>query len=324
MNGRLYDPIVGRFLSPDNNVQMADFTQNYNRYSYCLNNPLRYTDPSGEIVWMPILVLAAQQALVGGARANLRGENIAGGALKGVAVAVVGGPLSMIGGGSFLGNLALGVGQGTLSGGLDAALWGNDIGKGMLWGAAAGAVFTTLTSENFSNALTGEGFYTNENVFNNMIDRGMDKQAMLDYFGFEGEYIGGEGQSNFWFNKTDHSLYGIRYTDGAFNSYGALKNTNMKETFHLNRFAKNGLDGFELADVSEFKYGVMPEERLGVIHQYKNQGLYRKDSYNYLNAIGTTESFIDSYNMGLYNTPYSYTPYSTSWWHFVYKIPRRW
>jgi len=27
---------------------MADFTQNYNRYSYCLNNPLRYTDPSGE------------------------------------------------------------------------------------------------------------------------------------------------------------------------------------------------------------------------------------------------------------------------------------
>ena len=48
MNGRLYDPVVGRFLSPDNYVQMADFTQSFNRYSYCLNNPLKYYDPTGE------------------------------------------------------------------------------------------------------------------------------------------------------------------------------------------------------------------------------------------------------------------------------------
>ena len=48
MNGRLYDPVLGRFLSPDNFVQMPDNAQSYNRYSYCLNNPLKYTDPSGE------------------------------------------------------------------------------------------------------------------------------------------------------------------------------------------------------------------------------------------------------------------------------------
>ncbi|NOY48316.1 MAG: RHS repeat-associated core domain-containing protein, partial [Chlorobi bacterium] len=47
MNGRLYHPVVGRFLSPDNYVQSPDFTQSYNRYSYCLNNPLSYTGPSG-------------------------------------------------------------------------------------------------------------------------------------------------------------------------------------------------------------------------------------------------------------------------------------
>lgn len=56
MNGRLYDPVVGRFLSPDNFVQLEDFSQNFNRYSYCLNNPLKYTDPSGEFVWWPLLV----------------------------------------------------------------------------------------------------------------------------------------------------------------------------------------------------------------------------------------------------------------------------
>ena len=48
MNGRVYDPILGKFLSPDNYIQMPDYTQNLNRYSYCLNNPLMYTDPDGE------------------------------------------------------------------------------------------------------------------------------------------------------------------------------------------------------------------------------------------------------------------------------------
>jgi RHS repeat-associated protein len=50
MNGRLYDPVIGRMLSPDNNIQNSSFTQNYNRYSYCYNNPMKYTDPSGESV----------------------------------------------------------------------------------------------------------------------------------------------------------------------------------------------------------------------------------------------------------------------------------
>lgn len=47
MNGRLYDPIVGRMLSPDNNVADAGNSQAYNKYSYVSNNPLKYTDPSG-------------------------------------------------------------------------------------------------------------------------------------------------------------------------------------------------------------------------------------------------------------------------------------
>jgi RHS repeat-associated protein len=49
MNGRLYDPVLGRFFSPDNYVQMPDNSQNFNRYNYCLNNPLKYTDPSGNL-----------------------------------------------------------------------------------------------------------------------------------------------------------------------------------------------------------------------------------------------------------------------------------
>lgn len=48
MNGRLYDPNLHRFLQPDNFIQDPENTQNYNKYAYVLNNPLKYTDPSGE------------------------------------------------------------------------------------------------------------------------------------------------------------------------------------------------------------------------------------------------------------------------------------
>ncbi|MDD3861259.1 MAG: hypothetical protein PHW83_13785 [Bacteroidales bacterium] len=50
MNGRLYDPVIARVLSPDNYVQNPYNPQNYNRYSYCYNNPLSYTEPDGEFV----------------------------------------------------------------------------------------------------------------------------------------------------------------------------------------------------------------------------------------------------------------------------------
>ncbi len=47
MNGRLYDPIVGRMFNADPFIANPNSSQDYNRYSYVRNNPLRYTDPSG-------------------------------------------------------------------------------------------------------------------------------------------------------------------------------------------------------------------------------------------------------------------------------------
>lgn len=47
MNGRLYDPVTSSMLSPDNYIQLPEFSQNFNRYSYCINNPLAFTDPDG-------------------------------------------------------------------------------------------------------------------------------------------------------------------------------------------------------------------------------------------------------------------------------------
>ena len=59
LNARIYDPVLGRFLEMDPYVQMPDFTQSHNRYSYCLNNPLKYTDPDGEWFGIDDLIAAA-------------------------------------------------------------------------------------------------------------------------------------------------------------------------------------------------------------------------------------------------------------------------
>jgi len=68
MNGRMYslsrfyigNPALARMLSPDNYVQDPENPQNYNRYAYCYNNPLKYTDPDGELPFLiPVAIGAA-------------------------------------------------------------------------------------------------------------------------------------------------------------------------------------------------------------------------------------------------------------------------
>jgi len=54
MNGRVYDPQIGRFLSADPFVQAPESSQSFNRYSYVMNNPLSLVDPSGYFASSPI------------------------------------------------------------------------------------------------------------------------------------------------------------------------------------------------------------------------------------------------------------------------------
>lgn len=76
MNGRIYDPLIGRFMSADPHIQAPGNLQSYNRYAYVLNNPLAYTDPSGyfslrglfkigiAIFQTPIAVLPQREATI--------------------------------------------------------------------------------------------------------------------------------------------------------------------------------------------------------------------------------------------------------------------
>jgi RHS repeat-associated protein len=46
-NARYYNPRLGRFVSPDTVVPEPESSGGFNRYAYVMNNPVRYTDPSG-------------------------------------------------------------------------------------------------------------------------------------------------------------------------------------------------------------------------------------------------------------------------------------
>ncbi|VVM25595.1 Rhs family protein-like precursor [uncultured Gammaproteobacteria bacterium] len=74
MNGRVYDPQIGRFLSADPYIQSSYNTQSYNRYSYTINNPLKYTDPM-EIFWLGFISAMTTKAVIVLLAPNLQNNN---------------------------------------------------------------------------------------------------------------------------------------------------------------------------------------------------------------------------------------------------------
>ncbi len=130
MNGRLYDPQIGQFLSTDNYVQQPWDSQNFNRYSYCLNNPLKYTDPSGEI---PVLAIIGAIVVSGGINVAANWDEInsweQGFSLFGVGAASAAASIFVS---PVLGAIVAGAGNSIVNQGFDAG-WGNiDYGNVMV------------------------------------------------------------------------------------------------------------------------------------------------------------------------------------------------
>jgi hypothetical protein len=189
-----------------------------------------------------------------------------------------------------------------------------------MWGTVSGGIFTTLQSENLKNLTKGEGFFTNENVFKNLKERGLPNDEILDYFGFEGSYQkikGGGGEyveGNDYLGSANPITGEISYGDLAFDSYDKLHSVYVKERFHSFR-VKNGIPMAIQDDLGIKGMGLKyaPEESLGFIHAYKNFGLYRGSQQNFLSNIQAYQAKMFDINKFYYR----------KWWHFIYRIPRR-
>ncbi len=159
MGGRIYDSHIGRFLQADPFVQSPSNSQNFNRYSYVLNNPLSYTDPTGYLfskLWKEIKPFVGAivavvgtimcpycspmliGALAGAAGAAANGGNILKGAVIGAFSAHT---FGAVGQQWAAGTFANVVGN-AVAGGLMNSLQGGKFGHGF-WAAGFSAAFKT-------------------------------------------------------------------------------------------------------------------------------------------------------------------------------------
>ncbi len=156
MNGRIYDPLIGRFMSADPFIDNPGDLQNYNRYAYVRNNPLAISDPSGYGWWTSIRSIVVRavaavadvafgcsgycSAAVGAYEGSKNGGGLTGAIVGGITGYVgyqvsLNYPLTNIGGGINWGNVATASAINSVGGCASAAASGGNCGRGALSGA---------------------------------------------------------------------------------------------------------------------------------------------------------------------------------------------
>ena len=155
-SGRVYDPALGRFLSPDNYVQMPDNTQSFNRYAYCVNNPLKYVDPSGELFGIDDIFIAFAAFNIASSmmQAAFNGGNIwKAGALSLLSSGASYGIGAAFGAAGTFGHEILRAGAHGLASGAISALDGGNFMKSFVSGAAASGIGSFAKGVNMDDGL---------------------------------------------------------------------------------------------------------------------------------------------------------------------------
>ena len=272
MNGRMYDPIIGRFLSPDPYVQAPFATQNYNRYSYCLNNPMRFTDPSGEfffaavgigtllnaMCWGAVITGAAYVASVatlpGGFNNNWNwgqfGKSVLMGAVSGLATAGVGAAFGEVGSLGFLGEVARAGTHAAAQATISAAF-----GQEPTWGGVA----VSLTTSMFGSAMAGE-----------------PAAVQIGFAGIIGGVTAGASGGDFWQGfATGVTIAGLNHVKHQLGGGSAAKYFKNKKPAYAYMWHHSVVNGVPTREVSawELEDGgiiVLPYDENGIDYSHNN------------------------------------------------------
>jgi RHS repeat-associated protein len=311
MNGRMYDPLNGRMLRPDKYVQDHTNSQSYNRYSYCWNNPMKYTDPSGEIIWAPIII----GAMIGGF-ANYTMQGLSGninnpwdgfkafgiGALAGAAAGGVGaGVNAAIAGGSFgsgfigtsavsstgfiagaatgvsagaISGFILGTGNGLLGGQNFKSALGNGLDQAWKQGLAGG--ITGGITGGINASTNGRNFWTGnykQYAMQRQLTASIDNNFLLDEYNIPKDATVANGDSYRVYYRSENGEAGLRKF--------------VKPGYYI----KNGIDGISTSKYSDMVYKV-PDGGRVMVTPGGNVKL-SMSSYNRLklNALQTFSSY---------------------------------
>jgi RHS repeat-associated protein len=159
MNGRLYDPLIGRMMQADSYIQAMADMQNFNRFTYAMNNPLRYTDPSGNIFGIDDIIIYAFVALV-----TARATGIIDQQTFRMGLAILAGTLLGPGGALAFENAALAAATaGFAAGAISTGTWEGafmGMASGMLFygaGVVSGQGYLNLAPDSFGRVLVHAG-----------------------------------------------------------------------------------------------------------------------------------------------------------------------
>ncbi|MDD3321631.1 MAG: hypothetical protein PHS59_09325 [Paludibacter sp.] len=352
MNGRVYDPLTAMFFSPDPYIQSPEDWLNYNRYGYCYGNPFKYTDPSGEFIWIIPNVgwsksggLSIGISLVigipGGLSAQVGiGYNFGSNDAYGYVGATIsmntvyasyssssGGSVGYTAGLSLFSGLPISTNFGTV--GANYNISHNSFsGNISAWqinqnGWTFNPSFSVaVLPEHTTNFVRGQGFRSNDNVLSKFIAAN-NHQGALDYWGIKGSYNPNHAGSKAI--ETDGVIgkkgayYGytdskgnIFYGDDAFSSYDNLYGTYYKESYTSNQIKKGA--GVETCNYCGKDQKLYPEEAKGFRYAARNRGLYSDSQVDQLGQA-------NSYWMQAYGEVFI-----TNQWVYntIYKIPRLW
>ena len=329
---------TGPFLSPDPYVQAPDFSQSFNRYSYAWNNPLVYVDPEGELIWIipnigwsksgglnigfSVIVglpgVFSAQAGVGynfktndayayaGASAGFTTAYVSASTSSGLSTGLSVGLSPYMGFPISTNFLSIGVNYS-----VNNNIWSGQfsawtISKGGKWNFNP-SVSAMIFPEHTTNLVRGQGFRNNNQVFERFVANGQ-KQSALDYFGFKGIYNPDKTRGNPAITDpiTGEIFYGDYPFEGNFDRLALVARHEMRHSRNVLSGKYNGKEiTREIAGLEEYNT---------YLYSYRNQGLYPQHGFNDLvyriNMYGW-QALIDA-------------NFSQQWWHFIYKIPRKW
>jgi len=218
MNGRLYDPVIARFFSPDKYVANSSFTQDFNRYTYCRNNPLMYKDPSGDFFIFFAMAVGAMYGMYNAINTNggfdlgkVLAGGIGGGVAGGLGAGIGASVTTSLGVGfsaGFTGGLAGGFASGFVSGTWNSWMAGNSFSTGIGDGMRTG-LFTGVTAGLMNGS--GSGIFAKKHQGNFWTGKGIKFDVLAP--GTPPSNIEpGEGMT---FSNKYASEFGLEYLEGG-------------------------------------------------------------------------------------------------------------